>query len=189
MSPRKILLLALGSILIAVFSGWVTERHRLMSEDTVDGQLTAQPLGQPAPDFSLKTVDGREVKLSDYRGRRVIVAFWASWCGPCLFEMPTLTDFYRSQGGNVEVLAVSMDDTIDDARAYARQNRLPFPVLFDAGQRVAEAYGVEGIPALFVLDTAGVVRAHHQGLIPSLQSTLAAELEPSPSGTAARNGK
>jgi cytochrome c biogenesis protein CcmG, thiol:disulfide interchange protein DsbE len=192
MSPRKTLLLALGSILVIVFSGWITERRRVMSAgDTVDGQLSVQSIGQPAPDFTLQAVDGRRVRLSDYRGRTVIVAFWASWCGPCLFEMPTLVDFYRQQKGNVALLAVSMDDTEDDAKAYAGHNHLPFPVLFDGKQRVAGAYAVEGIPALFVVDPGGRVTAQHEGLIPSLNTVLAADVEagqrqPQPQ---AQNGK
>jgi peroxiredoxin len=180
MSPRKTLLLALGSILIVVFSGWITERHRVMSaDDAIDGQLTAQPIGQPAPNFALRSVDGSHVRLSDYHGKPVIVAFWATWCGPCLFEMPTLVNFYREQKDNIALLAVSMDDTEEDARIYADHNRLPFPVLFDGKQRVASAYAVEGIPAVFVVDPDGTITAHHEGLISSLDTVLAAEVSAS----------
>jgi peroxiredoxin len=189
MKPRKILLLALGLILVAVFSGWLTERRLTSAEDMIDGQLGFQPLGEPAPNFSLKSTDGREVRLADYHGRSVIVAFWATWCLPCMAEMPELVSFYKKQDGKVALLAVSMDDTFDDAKGYARYNHLPFPVLFDSKARVADGYGVQGIPALFVVDAGGTVSAHHQGLISSLDAVLTADVEASQGRTRAENGK
>ena len=177
LTPRKILLLALGLILIVAFSGWLTE-HRLTSAgDMIDGQLSVEPIGEPAPDFRLRSTDGREVKLSDYRGRPVIVSFWASWCVPCMVEMPELVNFYQQQGGKVALLAVSIDDTAEDAKDYAGHNHLPFPILYDGTKRVASGYGVEGIPALFVVDPNGTIRGHHVGLISSLDTVLAGDVE------------
>jgi peroxiredoxin len=178
-SPRKILLLALAVILIVVFSGWLTERRITSPDDMIDGQLSMQPIGETAPNFKLKSTDGREIKLSDYHGRTVIVAFWASWCMPCLAEMPELVSFYQQQGGKVPLLAVSMDDTSDAAKDYADHNHLPFPVLFDAKEHVAAGYAVEGIPALFVVDPEGTIRAHHQGLISSLDTVLESDVQAS----------
>lgn len=189
LAPRKILLFALAVILIVTFSGWLTEHRRMSTEDVIDGQLSAQPLGEAAPDFRLKATDGREVRLADYHGRPVIVAFWATWCLPCMAEMPELVNFYKKQDGKVALLAVSMDDTFDDAKGYARYNHLPFPVLFDSKGRVAEGYAVEGIPALFVVDPGGAISAHHQGLISSLDAVLAADVQASRGGTRAENGK
>jgi len=177
LTPRKILLLALGLILITLFSGWLTERRLTSTEDMIDGQLSVQPIGEPAPDFRLKTTDGREIKLSDYRGRPVVVSFWASWCVPCMVEMPELVNFYEKQGGNVALLAVSIDDTAEDARDYASHHHLPFPVLYDGTKRVASGYAVEGIPALFVVDPNGTIRAHHVGLISSLGAVLASDVQ------------
>lgn len=177
LTPRRILLLALGVILIVVFSGWLTE-HRLSStEDTIDGQLGVRPIGEAAPNFRLKTTDGREVSLADYHGRPVIIAFWATWCLPCMAEMPELVSFYNKQDGKIGLLAVSMDDNLDDAKGYADYNHLPFPVLFDSKLRVAQGYDVEGIPALFVLDPGGTIRAYHEGAISSLDTVLAADLQ------------
>lgn len=189
MKPRKILLLALGVILVVILSGWLTERRLMVSaDDSVEGQLSTRPIGQPAPDFSLKTIDGHRVRLSDYRGRPVVVAFWASWCAPCMVEMPTLVDFYRREGGKVQLLAVSMDDTVDDAKAYADHNHLPFPVLFDGKGQVSGGYAVDAIPAVFVVDPGGRIRGHHEGLISSLDTVLAGEVSASLGRTSASNG-
>jgi peroxiredoxin len=177
MAPRKTLLLALAFIIFIGVSGWITERAKqldLPSDMGTDSEL----IGSPAPDFTLKALDGREVKLSDYRGKEtVVVAFWASWCGPCRMEMPSLQSFYQQHHGKgVEVLAVSIDDDAALAQKYAEQNRLPFPVLMDDNQQAASQYHVEGIPVIFVVDPAGKVRFALEGLNPSLEAVLTAEL-------------
>ena len=177
MAPRKTLLLALAFIIFIGVSGWITEHAKrldLPSDAGGDSDL----IGQLAPDFTLKALDGREVKLSDYRGKRtVLVAFWASWCGPCRMEMPSLESFYEQhRASGVELLALSIDDDPADARKYAEQNRLPFPVLVDTDQQAASAYHVGGIPVIFVVDPAGKVRFAFEGLNSSLESELTAEL-------------
>lgn len=180
MAPRKTLLLAVAFITFIGVSGWITERARqldLPSDMGTDSEL----IGSPAPDFTLKALDGHEVKLSDYRGKEtVVVAFWASWCGPCRMEMPSLESFYAAHRGNgVEVLAVSIDDDPAAARKYAEQNHLPFPVLLDNDQQAASQYHVEGIPVIFVVDPADKVRFALEGLNPSLETVLTAELSSS----------
>jgi len=183
MNPRKTLLLALAFIVFVGASGWITRRAKqldLPAEPGTDSDL----IGQLAPDFTLKALDGREVKLSDYRGKKtVLLAFWASWCGPCRMEMPSLQSFYRqNRGSGVEVLAVSIDDDPAAAKRYAEQSRLLFPVLVDNNQQAASEYQVEGIPVIFVVDPAGKVKYALEGLNPSLEAVLTAELN---SGTAA----
>jgi len=188
MNPRKTLLLAVAFIIFIGVSGWITERARQL--DLPPGTGTDSDLvGSPAPDFTLKSLDGREVKLSDYRGKEtVLVAFWASWCGPCRIEMPSLEAFYQSHhGAGVQVLALSIDDDPAAAQQYADQNKLPFPVLIDSDQQAASEYHVEGIPVIFVVDPAGKVRFAHEGLNPSLETVLTAELNSG--GFAPRKGR
>ena len=187
MNPRKILLLAVAAIIFIGVSGWITERARQLDLPPGTG-MDSELVGSTAPDFTLKELDGRQLKLSDYRGKEtVLVAFWASWCGPCRMEMPSLQAFYEThRGGGVEVLALSIDDDPAAAQQYAEQTRLPFPVLIDNDQQAAAEYHVEGIPVIFVVDPAGRVRFAHEGLNPSLEAVLTAELN---SGGFAPKGK
>jgi peroxiredoxin len=177
MNPRKTLLLALALILFIGVSGWITERAKQL--DLPPGTGTDSDLvGSTAPDFTLKELDGRQVKLSDYRNKKtVLVAFWASWCGPCRMEMPSLEAFYEAhRSSGVEVLALSIDDDAAAAQSYAEQNRLPFPVLLDNDEQAASEYHVAGIPVIYVVDPTGKVRFAHEGLNPSLETVLTAEL-------------
>lgn len=179
MTLQRALGFASAILACIVFAGWFTERPDWL--DSVGGDDNGALTGSIAPDFTLKALSGQEVKLSGYRGQKtVVVSFWATWCGPCRLEMPSIEAFYRhNRGKGVEVLAVSLDENPGAARRYADENRLPFPVLVDRDSETASRYHVGGIPSLFVIDRAGKVRAFHQGLNPSLEAELAADLNAS----------
>src|SRR5262245_40055680 len=95
-----------------------------------------QPVGEPAKlDFSLKDAEGKTVKLSDYRGRPLILNFWATWCGPCKVEIPAfieLVDKYRDE--KLTVLGISVDDSSEDLRQFAIDYKMNYPVLVGLGQ-------------------------------------------------------
>ncbi len=123
--------------------------------------------GKTAPGFELTSLDGKEVKLSDYRGKAVLLNFWATWCGPCKIEMPWIVDLqnkYRGQG--LEVIGVSMDDGgRDNVQKFAQQMGLNYTVLIGK-EAVGEAYGgVEGLPTTFYIDRNGVIVDSNAGLI------------------------
>ena len=125
-------------------------------------------LDAPAPDFALRDLDGNQVKLSDYRGRPVIVNFWASWCIPCREEFPILKsarDAYQAQG--LEVLGVAFQDDPGSARAYMAKAGATWPALVDPDGAVAAAYRVNGPPMSFFIDPQGVVRSIAYGPPPS----------------------
>lgn len=124
---------------------------------------SAQAAG-PAPDFTLRTVAGPNLRLAEQRGQVVMVNFWASWCAPCKQEMPHLNalyDRYRSAG--FVLLGVNVDDDPAKATAEAARLGIRFPVLLDSAKAVSKAYALAAMPTTVVIDRDGQVRHVHQG--------------------------
>lgn len=123
--------------------------------------LPAAPIvGKYAPDFTWTGEDGKPVRLSDFRGKSILINFWATWCPPCKAEMPTIEGYWRDNKEKaVMILAVNVGSE-DEAtiRAFMKQYRLSFQALNDTSGQVGSAYRVNGIPATFFVDTAGIVR-------------------------------
>ena len=117
-------------------------------------------LGEPAPNFQLRDLNGRLVALSDLRGKVVLLNFWATWCGPCRVEMPAMEQLYRTfSRKDFEILAVSTDaQGVAITRPFQQENHLTFPILHDADYRVGLAYGARSLPMTFMVDRQGVVR-------------------------------
>ena len=109
-----------------------------------------------APDFSLKAVDGKTYRLSAYRGKAVLLNFWATWCPACREEMPSLVAMSRKFKGKLQVLSVSIDSSEAPLKEYLEKHPLPFPVLSDPNREVAfDLYAVFGLPATFLIDKNG----------------------------------
>lgn len=139
---------------------------------------TSQGVVKKAPNFELKSIDGKMVNLADYRGKVVIVDFWATWCPPCRRGIPDLISLkkaYASKG--VEVIGISVDDsrTIGEVPTFAKDQKINYPVVY-VDQSVADAYGgIESIPTTFIIDKKGNIAAHFVGLVP--KESLAAQLD------------
>jgi peroxiredoxin len=116
--------------------------------------------GDRAPEFRLSALDGKQVGLSDYRGKVVLVHFWATWCPPCVEELPVLDRMYRGLAGrDLEVLAVSVDEGgADGVASFLKKNAVSLPVLLDPGASVAHSYGTFKFPETYILDRNGIVR-------------------------------
>jgi len=116
-------------------------------------------VGDQAPNFQLRDLDGQAVTLSEYRGSVVFINFWATWCGPCRVEMPAMEALYKAiDRKNFEILAVSTDQQgAAVTRSFRNQLGLTFPILHDSDYRVGLAYGARTLPMTFLVDRRGVV--------------------------------
>ena len=120
----------------------------------------------PAPDFAVSDAEGREVKLSDYIGKPVVVNFWASWCGPCKSEMPEFEEAYRQYGDKIQFMMVNLtygSETESSARSYIASAGFSFPVFFDLKGDASEAYGISAIPATYFINSDGELEARAIG--------------------------
>lgn len=120
--------------------------------------------GMPAAEFTLTDLEGRQQSLSQYRGKVVLLNFWATWCKPCTTEMPAMqATFDKLRGKGFVVLAVNELEDDEKVRAHIREYKHTFPVLMDRENRVANLYGVYGLPVSVFIDEAGVVQAYIKG--------------------------
>jgi peroxiredoxin len=126
------------------------------------GQIT----GKDAPDFTLPTIDGKQVKLSDLRGKAVLVNFWATWCGPCKLEIPWFLDLQKQYGSQgLVILGIAMDDNPEVVPKFAQEMKIDYPVLI-GNEQVAEQYGgVEGLPATFYVNREGKIVKLVRGIV------------------------
>jgi len=118
-----------------------------------------------APDFSRKGLDHGEVTLSAFRGQVVLLNFWATWCEPCLAEVPRFAEWQQRYGGRrgLQILGVAMDDDAAPVRTAYRKYGLNYPVVM-GDEKLGELYGrILGLPATFLIDRAGRIRFRHDG--------------------------
>lgn len=155
-------------VLIGVYFGYqmLSDRYQdsQTGQNTKDASSTQKTL---APDFIVYDGSGKEVKLSDFKGKPVILNFWASWCPPCKGEMPGFQNQYLTEKDNVAFVMVDLVDGQRETKAQAQQflsdNNYTFPVYFDEKQEAANAYTISSIPTTIVIDAQGYIIQRHTG--------------------------
>lgn len=134
-------------------------------ENTSQVGSSAPNVGQLAPDFTLTDLEGKTVKLSDLRGRAVLLNFWASWCPPCRAEMPDLQEAHEQYGDDIRILAVNIQEDREVVKDFVREFGLTFTVLLDSDGSVARTYRIAAIPTSFFIDRSGIIRLRWVGAL------------------------
>ncbi len=128
------------------------------------GAATAMNVGDAAPDFSRPDLAGRPLQLADYRGKLVLLNFWASWCAPCLEEMPRFSRWQRQYGARgLQVIGVSMDDDAAAVRQHLARHPVAYPAIIGDAKLGAAFGGVMGLPLTYLIDRQGRIAARYQG--------------------------
>jgi thiol-disulfide isomerase/thioredoxin len=127
------------------------------------GAVQSAAVGHPAPDFILETLSGESIQLSAQRGKPVLINFWATWCGPCVEEMPTIEKYYNQYKNELRILAVNDDEPAVEVENFVRDTGLSFDILLDPGAKVQSLYRLRGYPTSFIVDAEGIVRVQHIG--------------------------
>jgi thiol-disulfide isomerase/thioredoxin len=162
-SPRRnpaALFFVAAIVAALLFVGFHAARRTNNGSDSLD------PTGKPAPDFTLQTLDGKNVTLSSLRGKGVLLNFWATWCGPCKIEMPWFVELQKEYGPQgLQIVGVAMDDSsTQDIQTFVKEMGVNYPVLLGK-EAVGQAYGgVDVLPTTFFIDRNGDIVAREFGL-------------------------
>lgn len=135
--------------------------------------------GSLAPAFEGKTPNGKEIKLSDYSGKVVLIDFWASWCPPCREEMPELIKFYKAhKDPHFEIIAVNIDNDTKNMQSFLDKltSKPDFPVLVDNNQQIPPLFEIEAMPTTIFIDKKGNIRFRHDGFKESYVNDFNQEL-------------
>lgn len=140
---------------------------------STNGSAIAAETGDKAANFALPGTDGKLVRLSNLRGKVVVLSFWATWCPPCRMELPHLDALNKKyQRKPVAVLGVNLDLQGKELQNWLAKNKLTFKALSDKSGKTASAYQVEGIPTLLVIDQKGTIRHRAVGFDPNMEKNL-----------------
>lgn len=154
---KRNLLILTGIIFMAALVHGVSRRSETSKLHPASSAVITKASDKAAPDFELDSLDGRKLKLSDFRGQAVVLNFWATYCAPCRIEMPWLVDFSRKyKGQGLEIVGVSLDDgTQDQVDAFVKEMKVNYAIL-RGNHSVADAYGgVRFLPQTFLIDREG----------------------------------
>jgi peroxiredoxin len=129
-------------------------------------------VGGTAPDFTATTMEGTSIKLSDFKGKGVLLNFWASWCTPCVEEMPRMNKAYQSKAPSVEIIAVNVGESRGTARDFIAKAGIGFPAWLDPSGEAAQSYRVTGLPATFLIDKNGTLVKAIAGELPDDKTVI-----------------
>lgn len=134
-------------------------------------------IGRPAPSFKLPDLNGKEISLNDYKGKLVMLDFWATWCGPCRMTMPVMENLQKEYPNDMVLLAINLQERDGVVREYVQQENINSKVLLDREGSVGQAYGTSSIPMHVLIDKSGIVRHVQLGYNAGMAAQLRSEIE------------
>lgn len=162
------------AVLIVGLTGWAVydfiisvEKEKPIIESEMDLDEVGLQAGEYAPDFELETMDGEVVKLSDYKGEKILLNFWATWCPPCRVEMPDMQKYHDNHEGGV-ILGVNLTDTeqsIESVEKFLDEYEITFNILADKELGATKIYEAHGLPTSYFIDTKGKIHKKTLGAI------------------------
>jgi thiol-disulfide isomerase/thioredoxin len=172
---RKAAWLAMGAVTLALALIWVAPGIEDVDETATTGTTAGSPgepedaaaVGKPARlDFKLKDMNGVDVKLDSFKGKVILINFWATWCGPCKAEIPSLVELQEQYADDLVVLGFSVDDTPEKMKPYSEEYKVNYPLLVGNGREdVQNAFGpLVGIPVSVFIDREGIIAKKHTGI-------------------------
>lgn len=182
--------IALAALTITTQMPWLTQPHPEMvpqeapivgasASNNAEPTLSCPADAKPANlDFTMKNVEGKDVSLQSYKGKVILLDFWATWCGPCKVEIPHFIEFQQKYGPKgLQVVGISVDDPVDKLAPYVKEMGMNYPVLQGLGHdAVQDAYGpILGIPVSVMISRDGKICATHTGL--TSKDVFATEIE------------
>ena len=169
---RKAVWLAMGAVALALGLIWVAPGIEPHLDEAGSADFPGEPedaaaAGKPAKlDFTLKDMNGVDVNLESFKGKVILLNFWATWCGPCRAEIPSLVELQQQYKDDLVVLGLSVDDTAEKLLPYAAEFKMNYPVLVGNGREdVQEAFGpLFGIPVSVIIGRDGIIARKHSGI-------------------------
>lgn len=166
-------------LLVLIFAALLLGATRLydtlgsqVQMDTLGTQAAeenAEPAKEAAPDFTVYDIDGNAYKLSDFRGKPVILNFWATWCGYCQVEMPDFEEKFKQYGEDIHFIMLNVTDgaqeTVETASSFIAEQGYTFPVYYDTDMAATSAYNTSGLPVTYFIDAEGNFVAWQQGML------------------------
>ncbi|MCA9981274.1 MAG: TlpA family protein disulfide reductase, partial [Anaerolineales bacterium] len=157
--PTRPWWVAIWLVTAVLGSGWLWFSRQDSPPAISADQLPIAPTaGSQAPDFTLTTLAGDTLTLSELRGTPVVLNFWASWCGPCRYETPYFQQIHETNGDEVLILGINQREGAETVAAFGDEFSLTYPLLLDSDGQVSTAYRVFGLPTTVLVDANGVVR-------------------------------
>ncbi|SCY69041.1 TlpA disulfide reductase family protein [Alkaliphilus peptidifermentans] len=152
-----------------VYDNWVNRSDSEVTESDNEGVNLKPEIGtrrnNVALDFTLQNLEGKEVKLTDYFGKSIVLNFWSSDCPPCRDEMPALDEFYLNNKDNIVVIGVNLGQDISTVRDFINEGGYSFPILLDTKVLVAQTYGIMYMPTTYFINEDGIIEDIHIGLL------------------------